>query len=492
MADNENLVPSRNSFDERHEKLYNLLLEAIPSSVLLIDRYMCVVSANKNFMEKSLRRISNTIGQRVENIFPAVLLEHMDLINRIRQVFEKNYPVRGERITYRAPGVPIRIYYYSLLPFSWKARVENVLLLMEDITEYVRLSEEIRRMERHLASIVDSASDVILSTDTEGKVLTWNTAAENLSGYTFDEVKGRLFFELCSKAYQEEIKKVFSSLKGEKSSQMAEWDLLNKVDDSIPISWVCSSMKEDLSQARGIVAVGRDLTERHKFESQLRQSQKLAALGVMAGGIAHEIRNPLATCSSAAQFLMKDEPDPNFRKECAEKIQGGIRRISDIIENLLKFARSSPESGMVTVDLLSVLKETAALIANQLKIQKIEIKTVFPKAPIIIRGNTSLLQQVFMNLFMNALNAMANGGVLTVSVKKFDIEVLVKVADTGHGIPEQQVPKLFDPFYTTSSVKKGTGLGLSLCYSIIKQHLGSIEVNSVEGEGSTFAVRLPI
>jgi signal transduction histidine kinase len=251
-------------------------------------------------------------------------------------------------------------------------------------------------------------------------------------------------------------------------------------------------MKEDLSKPRAIVVLGRDLTERHKFEMQLFQSQKLAALGVMAGGIAHEIRNPLAVCSSAAQFLMKGDISPDFRKECADKVQKGIQRASDIIENLLKFARPSPEAEMAEIDLLSVLNETITLIFNQLKIQKIELRTTFPKGRVLVRGIANLIQQVFMNLFLNAINAMPDGGVLTISVKGLGNEVLVGVADTGHGISREDLHKIFDPFYTALPKSKGTGLGLSLCHSIVKLHFGSIEADSVEGKGSTFTVKFPI
>jgi PAS domain S-box-containing protein len=476
---------------QRYEKLYTMLLDAIPSSVLLIDRDICIISANRNFLEKSRRSISNTIGHKLERVFPSIILHQMDIANRIRDVFEKNQPTRGERMTYRAPGVPMRIYYYKLLPFSWQGRVESVMLLMDDVTEQERLSKEVRRVERHLASVVESASDIVLSTDIEGRIFTWNTAAENLSGYALDEIKEHFFFEYCAPDHQEEVKEVFSALSTGKRSRMAQWDLITKPRRCIPVSWVCSPMKDDQGQTVGIVAVGRDLTERHKFEMQLLQSQKLAALGVMAGGIAHEIRNPLAISSSAAQFLMENGITPEFRKECAEKIHTGIQRASIIIENLLRFARPSAKVEVAKINLLFLLQETMLLVTNQAKIQKIELAVDFPKDPVMISGIATLLQQLFLNLFLNAINAMPHGGVLSVSMKRRDDEVLVCVSDTGCGIYTSDIDKIFDPFFTTAPVGKGTGLGLSICYSIVKQHFGSIEVDSVEGKGSTFTVRLP-
>jgi len=476
---------------ERYEKLYAMLLDAIPSSVLLINRDMRIVSANQNFLKKSRKTIADTTDRALDEVFPDTILERMDLARRIRQVFEKNERIAGERMTYRAPGVPMRIYYYSILPFAWDGVVESAMLLMEDVTEQVRLSEEVRRVERHLASVVESANDLVCSTDIEGRILTWNAAAEKISGYGLDEVNGSPFFRYCTPDHGEEAGRVFSRLKTKKGSSTAEWDLVTKHGNSVPISWVFSPMKDDQSRCIGIVAVGRDLTERRKFEMQLLQSQKLAALGVMAGGIAHEVRNPLAICSSAAQFLLEDGITPEFMRECAEKVQAGIQRASIIIENLLRFARPSASAEMTRVNLSSVIVEALALVANQTRIQKVTLQRRFPDAPVVVSGVPSLLQQTFVNLFLNAINAMPNGGTLTVSIEREQTELLIRVTDTGIGMSKADVERIFDPFYTTSPPGKGIGLGLSICYSIVKQHFGSIEVDSVEGKGSTFTVRLP-
>ena len=477
----------------RYERLYTMLLEAIPSSVLIVDRDTCVVSVNRNFLEKSRRSRTNTIGQQLKDVFPPFIFDQMGLARRIKQVFKKNQPTIGERMSYRAAGMPQRVYYYRLVPVSRWENVENVILLMDDVTEQIRLSEEVLRVERHLASVVDSASDIVLSTDVKGRILSWNRAAETISGYSFDEVKGRLFFEYFKEKHKKEIEDVFSRLRAGKKSQMAEWNLKTKTETDIWVSWVCSFMMGEKSKVTGIVAVGRDLTERRKLEAQLVKSQKFAALGVMAGGIAHEIRNPLAICSSAAQFLMDDDITPEFSKECAEKIYTGIQRASIIIENLLRFARPSAKSEILDeVNLSILIQETLILTANQAKIQKIKVKSHFPKENIVISGNASLLQQAFINLFLNAIEAMPDGGVLSVFIEQMKKEVLIHTIDTGRGITREEIDIIFDPFYTTSPVGKGTGLGLSICYSLVKQHAGSIEVESVAGKGSTFTVRLPI
>jgi len=394
-------------------------------------------------------------------------------------------------MTYRAPGVPIRIYYYSLLPFTWEGRVEGAILLMDDVTEQVRLSEEVRWVERHLASIVESASDLVLSTDRKGMILTWNAAAERLSGYSAMEAREGHFTDFCTDNDRKDIKDIFFRIDTRKNAQMKECPLRTSKGTFIPVSWVFSPLKDTSNQTAGVVVVGRDLTERRKFEMELHQSQKLAALGVMAGGIAHEIRNPLAICSSSAQFLMEEDGTPAFRRECAEKIHMGIQRTSAIIENLLKYSHPSTTTRTTLINLVSLVKETLTLVTYHAKIHKIELQSSFPQEPVMVQGVATLLQQVLMNLFLNAINSMPTGGCLGIDVRMVHPEVQVQVTDTGCGISRGEIEKIFDPFYTTSTVGKGTGLGLSLCYAIVKQHRGSINVDSIEGRGSVFTVKLP-
>lgn len=482
------------SLDDPHRyiEMFAMFLESVPSSVLMIDRDMRVVLANRNFVTKSLRTRQNVIGQKLDQVLPEAIIEHIDITSRVREVFAKNQLIRGDRMTFRAPGIPIRTYYYSVIPFAWSGEVERAILLMEDVTEQVRLSEEVRRVERHLASVVESARDVVLSTDSAGLILTWNTAAEKLTGFSTWEAKGKSFFDRCAPEATEELRKVLSKLQVKDYPQTGEWELIRKDGNRTPIGWAFSSMKDERDKPVGIVAVGRDLSEHRKLEMQLLQSQKLAALGVMAGGIAHEIRNPLAVCSSAAQFLKDPDVNPAFRQECIDRILNGIHKASSIIENLLRFARPSSSTDMKPADIMVVLRDTIQLVSNQAKIAKVSIKDNFVDQEVVVHANANLLQQMFVNLFLNALNAMPQGGKLIVSEKRLDTGVQVQVEDTGCGISQQDLEKIFDPFFTLSQVGKGTGLGLSICYSIAKQHLGTIEVQSIEGQGTIFTVQLPV
>jgi PAS domain S-box-containing protein len=477
---------------KRSELLYRMLMDTIPSSVLLLDDNLCVLLANRNFLKKSRRTTGVTVGKRLAEVFPEVILAEMGLEQQIRNVFTSGYATQGQRLTYRAPGIPIRVYYYSVVPVNWEGKVDHVLLLMDDVSEQMRLGEEIRRMERHLASVVESASDIVISTDIRGNILTWNKAAQKVTGYSFEEVKGRLLLDYCDPTSAARILRLFSKGASQESSSRTEGDLRTKGGSCRPVSWVFSQMMDDTTRTVGFVVVGRDLTEQRKFELQILESQKLAALGVMARGIAHEIRTPLAVSSSAAQFLAEEDVTAEFRRECAEKVHSGIRKASTIIESLLRFAHPSGDKNKTPVDVLRVLKEAVSLVENQAKIQTVEVLTHCPPEPCEVLGVASLLEQVFINLFLNAINAMPNGGILRVSAERTAGELLVRVTDTGEGISPEDLNKIFDPFYTKALPGKGTGLGLSICHSIVDQHQGSISVDSQSGKGSTFTVKLPL
>ncbi len=348
-----------------------------------------------------------------------------------------------------------------------------------------------QRAERHLASVVESASDVIVSTDRAGKVVSWNAAAERITGQTSEEIVGRRFHELFLDSDAEAVRDAFEDVAALEGMGEPEWNLLTRTGEAVAISWVFSTMHDGEGDLVGVVALGRDLTERRRLEAQMLQSQKLAALGVMAGGIAHEIRNPLSVCSSAAQFLMEIPPTPEFLQECAEKIYKSAQRASSTIDNLLRFARPGKPNTIDEVDLGRIVRDTSELVRNQASLQKVEIKERIHDGSIRVLGNANMLQQMLMNIEMNALKAMPNGGTLEIALEEERRGWKISVADTGHGIPEEDLDKIFDPFHTRRSVKEGVGLGLSICYSIAQDHGGKIDVESTPERGTRFRIHLP-
>ncbi len=476
-----------------YEKLCNMLLRNIPYSIVLIDPAQRVVLANRNFIEKSRRTEANTIGLRIREIFPDAILETTQLEAKIHRLFDTGLTLPGAQITYRAPGFPSRIFYYTVIPITSGQVVEHAILVMDDITEKVQLIEKARLAERHLASVIESAQDLVISTDAGGRITSWNAAAERISGFGANEVHGQALADLCEISRRPAMVGLIAQLIHGDRVEFQEINLLNKSGSLVPVDWSFSTIRDESGIVGGVVAVGRDLSERRALERHVQQSEKLAALGVMAGGIAHELRNPLSVSYSAAQFLLEEPTDLVFQKECVQKIIEGIERSSIIIENLLRFARPSSSSDTEPLNLVALAHDTITVLTPQAKLQRISLIEDFAQAVVPISGNPNLLQQVLMNLILNAYQATPAEGKVTVSIGRETATAVLRVSDTGSGMSPQLLGRIFDPFFTTRPAGQGTGLGLSICHTLVKQHGGVIAVErSVEGVGTTFVLRLPL
>jgi signal transduction histidine kinase len=232
-----------------------------------------------------------------------------------------------------------------------------------------------------------------------------------------------------------------------------------------------------------------------ELESQLSQADKLSSIGLLAAGVAHEVNTPLAVISSYAQMLSKQLQGDTQKSVLMEKITRQTFRASEIVNNLLNFSRTSGAE-FAEVDVNSVILDTLALLEHQFKTARIQVQDEMCGHLPRIHGNTGRLQQVFLNLFLNARDAMPNGGTLRVATANGD-GVSVSVSDTGSGITQEHIRRIYDPFFTTKAVpqegqSRGTGLGLSVTYGIIQEHAGKIRVESRPGEGTTFYLDFPL
>ncbi len=220
------------------------------------------------------------------------------------------------------------------------------------------------------------------------------------------------------------------------------------------------------------------------------QADKLSSIGLLAAGVAHEVNTPLAVISTYAQMLAKQVSGDDQKSKLLEKIAKQTFRASEIVNSLLNFSRTSP-TDFIDLDLNRIIRETATLIEHQF--QKSGVATHFNLADDLpaVRGNSGKLQQVFLNLFINARDAMPAGGSLSVRTWAENGFAHVEVADTGQGIPAEDLVRIYDPFFTTKSSRKGTGLGLSITYGIVQEHKGIIEVDSTVGRGTRFRLEFP-
>jgi signal transduction histidine kinase len=234
-----------------------------------------------------------------------------------------------------------------------------------------------------------------------------------------------------------------------------------------------------------------DITQRVRLEEQMVQTEKLTSLGLLAAGVAHEVNTPLAVISNYIQMLAKQIPPDDPRQKTIDKIVKQTFRASEIVNNLLNFSRTA-SAEFAELNMNDVLEETLSLVQHPFKTARVQVIQAFQGDLPPVLGSTTRLQQVFLNLFMNARDAMPNGGMLEVRTGTQNGSVEVEVTDTGLGIPPEYLHRIFDPFFTTKSSGRGTGLGLSVSYGIIKEHAGKVEVRSTPGKGTSFRLEFPV
>lgn len=239
------------------------------------------------------------------------------------------------------------------------------------------------------------------------------------------------------------------------------------------------------------VLVVHDVSERVAMERALREKDRLAALGLLAAGVAHEVNTPITGISSYAQLLLADTPEDDPRHEILKKVERQTFRAARIVNSLLEFARNRTDERR-PVDLVPLLGETLDLLQERRTRRGCRLSLELPEGPLTVFGSDGELQQVFTNLVLNALDAMPGGGQLRVSARAVEDRVEVAVADSGAGIPAERLARIFEPFYSTKLGQGGTGLGLTITADLVRRHDGDIRVESTPGQGTTFCVRLPL
>ena len=363
--------------------------------------------------------------------------------------------------------------------------------LLETVSDYVGIALENARLYRSLEhkateyqslkdfseNIIESINVGVVVANPEGRIVGWNRALETLVNRSRYETIGKRTEDIIPNHFLQRL-----SEHGHLYKQ--QWN-------GLTVNFSATSLVDKSGATRGTLIIIDDMTDRVRLEDQLIQNEKLTSIGLLAAGVAHEVNTPLAVISSYSQMLRKEIAPDDSRNKLLDKITKQTFRASEIVNNLLNFSRTTATE-FTDVDVHQVVSETLSLLEHQFKKAQIRVETDFGVEHPMVFGNAGKLQQVFLNLFMNARDAMADGGELRVRTEGSDSKIEIVVQDTGAGISRENIKKIYDPFFTTKAVGKGTGLGLSVSYGIVQEHGGNLTVDSKLGRGSAFKLELPL
>lgn len=424
---------------------------------------------------------------------------------RFQHLIERNGYVKNYEVELKKKnGETIPILLTTQAIRNEKGEVVGYQGLNIDISERIRMERELAKKHGFLTNVLESSADCIIIADMKGKTIFFNKAAARLTGYMEEEVVGKFhvarFYSI--EMARDIMKKLRSNDYGGKG-KLENYMLViqGKNNEEIPVSLSASLVYEGDKEIAS-VGIFTDLREKIEIEralqdSQVRllQSEKMASLGSLAAGVAHEINNPLGGILIYASLLMEDfEASNDPRVQDLQKIVEEATRCQEIVRSLLEFGRQT-ESRFQPIDINKAINDGLFFLEKQVLFHDIQIvKRLDPALP-LVEGDPNQIKQVFMNMMVNAAEAMAeHGGALTITTggDKDKSMIFISFRDEGTGISPEIKSKIFDPFFTTKGVGKGTGLGLSTSYGIIQSHHGIIDVESEPGKGATFIIYLPV
>ncbi|WP_432820867.1 ATP-binding protein [Trichloromonas sp.] len=352
------------------------------------------------------------------------------------------------------------------------------------------MSSRYRELHQLNDRIFKSANLGIYTIDAKMRISSWNPAMEDMSGVAESAAIGKdlfeLFPQLVGEGFRDSVLRVMDKGGAEKirlEHRNFKGELRFQKRRLAPL--------RDGGRMSGVVVIVEDITEFRRLMDQTVQSEKLAEVGRLSAGIAHEINNPLSVIAYAAQLLLREEDIPAFQKEIVERIDGEVDRLKALTGSLLTFSRAQ-ETKKRAIDLNEVLRDVLRLVRYELSRHSVQLVEDYGALP-LVWADANKIKQVFINLVMNASHVMPKGGTLTVRTQTINgAEVEALVADTGSGIPAAIREQIFEPFFSTKKEGEGTGLGLYICRNIISEHEGRISVESAEGQGTVFRIVLPL
>jgi two-component system, cell cycle sensor histidine kinase and response regulator CckA len=486
---------------QKNMSLLQGIIEGTTDAVFVKDlqgRYLMINSAGAVPLGRTVEEV---IGKDASELFPPET--GRQIMERDRAVLES-----GDTCTYEQRGIPAdvtRVYLSTKSPYrDATGRIIGLVGISRDITDRKRAEEEIRKSEQRLRIHVEHTPLAVIEWDLQFCVADWNAAAERIFGFSREEAMGRHASFMVPPAIRQHVDQIWRGLLNKKGGTRSTNENSTKDGRTISCEWYNTPLVDENGRVLGVASLVQDVTERVALEEKLRQSQKMEAIGRLAGGVAHDFNNLLTVIIGYSQILAEGVPAPSRLKDATKQIRSAADRAAGITKQLLAFSRKQVLSPRV-IDLNDVMMNIDTMLRRLIG-EDIEILTVPGRELGTVKADPGQIEQVIMNLVVNARDAMPSGGKLTLETDNAELDeayardhapvqpgryVMLAVSDTGTGMTADTQAHIFEPFFTTKEVGKGTGLGLSTVYGIVKQSGGFIWVYSEPDKGTTFKVYFP-
>jgi two-component system, cell cycle sensor histidine kinase and response regulator CckA len=487
---------------QKASQLATALIEHSSDAIALVDEAGTVLYANPAAARMQGVPITDIVNA---SVFRGV---HDDDMLELRSNFSRSL---------ESPGMPVRTAYrVQHKDGTWRhiesvgvnrlddPGIRGIIINSRDVTESKRTLEALREGEARYRQLTEQSTDIIYNCDLDGHFTFVNPTATRLMKYSEQELLGRHFLTLIRSDYRERVGEFYERQRKQyMRSTYYEFPAIAKDGTEV---WFGQSVQivEEEGRPVGVQAIARDITQRLALEDQLRQVQKMEAIGRLAGGVAHDFNNVLTAILGAADLLsmMLEPDDPKWAE--ADAIKRAAERGAALTRKLLVFSRPQ-RTATAVVDMAEIVTSLEPML-RRLVVDKIAIRVIASQRPLPVRADEASLNQIVLNLAINARDAMPEGGTVTIDMGIITLGdplapalgimpgsyAGLTVSDTGHGIPADVQPHLFEPFFTTKPADKGTGLGLTIVYGIVKALGGAIEVQSEVGHGAAFTIYLPV
>jgi PAS domain S-box-containing protein len=466
---------------------------AVPSAAVLVRvagrRFERVAATGRRISVELDRTVVDTLERNPSHTVPARTLEAMP---EARHLF-------GMKVKGRLSSVLVvsdREEFYASLSTEDSALLATLCSHAAAAVEAARMMLEVRQHAAQVEKlkalqerILESSGVGLLLVDAEGHIRAWNRRLEEIYGLPREEAFGKLLRDVFPLHTIRRIERELAAVGPDVEARIYRHALVNRSGERIVVNLALSPSAAEGGEGSRVVTFD-DITARVKLEEQVLQQDRLASLGLLAAGVAHEVNTPLTGISSYAQLLLEDMAADDPRRVTLDKIELQTRRASTIANSLLNLAHPD-RSVFESLAINEAVHEVVKLFEPQVRGKKIELRVALESELPHVRGHRGKIQQVLLNLLSNARDAVEGGGSISVRTLTCDGRVVLEVIDDGIGIAESDLPRIFDPFFTTKGRGKGTGLGLSISYGIVREHDGTMRVESVPGEFTRFRVELP-